>query len=100
MALENSGNYNFLKYIKPDLYELCLKMEEDLLVTPISMLAYSTRFLEYILYDIAKSKGYKVDTDIGFVNNIYELIKLDYIKFSFGDLLIKAYVFRIFYTQY
>lgn len=88
------GNYDFLKNIKPELYKLCLKMEEDLIITPVSMLAYSTRFLEYILYDIAKSKGYKVNTEIGFVKNIYELIQLNFIDFYFGDLLIKAYVFR------
>lgn len=94
MTSKNLDNYHFLKNIKPDLYKLCLKMEEDLLITPISMLAYSTRFLEYILYDVAKSNRYEVDREIGFVKNIYELIKLDYMNYPSGDLLIKAYVFR------
>ena len=90
----NSNNFIFLKDFRPELYKLSLKMEKDLLITPISMLAYSTRFLEYILYDIAKLNDYKVNKEIGFVNNVYELVQKDYIDFHFGDLLIKAYVFR------
>ena len=94
MASKNTTNYNFLKNFRPELYKLAVKMEEDLLITPISILAYGTRFLEYILYDIAKDNNYKVNRESGFVNNIYELIQLDYLEYYLGDLMIKAYVFR------
>ena len=63
-------------------------------MTPVSMLAYATRFLEYILYDIAKDNSHEVNRESGFVNNIYELIQLDYLEYYLGNLLIKAYVFR------
>ena len=92
--VNETNNYYFLKDFKPELYKLAVKMEEDLLITPVSMLAYSTRFLEYILYDIAESNDYEVDTDIGFVKNINELIQRDFIEFNFGYLLIKAYHYR------
>lgn len=94
MTSKNTTNYKFLKNFKPELFKLAEKMEEDLLVTPISILAYATRFLEYILYDIAKDNKYKVNRESGFVNNIYELIQLDYLEYYLGDLMIKAYVFR------
>ncbi|WP_298523421.1 hypothetical protein [uncultured Methanobrevibacter sp.] len=94
MSSINTTNYNFIKKFRPELYKLAVKMEEDLLITPVSMLAYSTRFLEYILYDIAKLNDYEVDKDIGFVKNIYDLIQQGFIEFDFGDLLIKAYYYR------
>ena len=94
MKAINTTNYNFLKNFRPELYKLAVKMEADLLIAPISILSYGTRFLEYILYDIARLNNYKVNKDSGFVNNIYELIQLGYLEFYLGDLLIKAYVFR------
>lgn len=94
MTSKNTTNYKFLKNFKPELFKLAEKMEEDLLVTPVSILAYATRFLEYILYDIAKDNKYKVNRESGFVNNIYELIQLDYLEYYLEDLMIKAYVFR------
>ena len=94
MKSNNTTNYNFLKNFKPELFKLAEKMEEDLLATPVSILAYATRFLEYILYDIAKDNNHQVNRESGFVNNIYELIQLDYLEYYLGDLMIKAYVFR------
>jgi len=94
MTSQNTTNYKFLKNFKPELYKLAVKMEEDLLIAPVSILAYATRFLEYILYDLAKYNDYEVNRESGFVKNIYELIQLDYLEYYLGDLLIKAYVFR------
>ena len=94
MKGKNTTNFRFLKDFRPELYKLAVRMEADLLVTPVSMLAYATRFMEYILYDIAKRNNYGVNRESGFVNNIYELIQQDFIEYSFGDLLIKAYHFR------
>lgn len=94
MKTNNTTNFIFLKDFKPELFKLAVNMEEDLLVTPISMFAYATRFLEYILYDIARLNNYEVNRDIGFVKNINELIQLGYLDNYFGDLLIKAYIFR------
>ena len=94
MASKNTTNYKFLKDFRPELYKLAVKMEEDLLIAPDSMLAYATRFLEYMLYHIAKSNDHEVNRESGFVNNVYELIQLDYLEYYLGDLMIKAYVFR------
>jgi len=94
MSSKNTTNFKFLKDFKPELYKLAVKMEEDFLLVPASMLAYATRFLEYILYDIARDNGHEVNRETGFVNNIYELIQLDYLEYYLGDLLIKAYHFR------
>ena len=74
MSKLNTTNYNFLKNFRPELFKLAVKMEEDLLITPISMLAYSTRFLEYILYDIARLNDYKITGKYGLTDNIFEII--------------------------
>lgn len=94
MTTKNTTNYIFLRDFKPELYKLAVKMEEDLLIAPVSMLAYATRFLEYILYDVAGSRNHEVNRESGFVNNIYDLIQMDYLEYYLGDLMIKAYHFR------
>ena len=43
MTSQNTTNYKFLKNFKPELYKLAVKMEEDLLIAPVSILAYATK---------------------------------------------------------
>ena len=69
MSSQNATNFRFLKDFKLELHKLAV---------PVSMLAYATRFLEYILYEMARDNGHEVNRETGFVNNIYELIQLDY----------------------
>lgn len=94
MVSKNTTNYKFLKDFKPELYKLAIKMEEDLLITPVSILAYSTRFLEYILHDIAGKCGYDADKKLGYVEKINELIRFGYVDGDFAQLLIDAYITR------
>ena len=69
MSSQNATNFRFLKDFKPELHKLAVL---------VSIISYSTRFLEYILYDMARDNGHEVNRETGFVNNIYELIRLDY----------------------
>lgn len=95
MTSKNTTNFKFLEEIRPELYELAVRMEEDLLVTPVSMLAYATRFLEYILHDVADENNYDVNTKAGFVDKVNQLIRFDYLSNSrhnnLPQLLIDAY---------
>ena len=99
MATKNTTNFIFLKEIKPDLYKLAVKMEEDLLITPISILAYATRFLGYILHDIADEYSYNVDQEkAGFIEKVNQLKRFNYLNNNLdnnlGQLLIDAYLER------
>lgn len=95
MLIEGTTNFIFLKGIKPELYKLAVKMEEDLLITPISILAYSTRFLEYIIHDIANKNNFNVDQEkAGFIEKVNQLIRFNYLDNNLGQLLIDAYLER------
>lgn len=94
MTSINTTNYNFLKNFRPELYKLTVKMEEDLLIAPISILAYSTRFLEYILHDIVKEYNYDINKKAGYVEKILELNRFGYKYPDFAQLLIDAYIAR------
>lgn len=99
METKNTTNFIFLKDIKPELYKLAVRMEEDLLITPISILAYATRFLEYILHDIADRNNYNVDQGKdGFVEKVNQLNRFNYLNNhldnNLGQLLIDAYLER------
>lgn len=95
MKSRKTTNFEFLEEISPELYGLAVKMEEDLLITPVSMLTYATRFLEYILHDIADECNYDVNTKDGFVDKVNQLIRSDYLSNSLHNnlpqLLIDAY---------
>ena len=95
MTSKNTTNFIFLKEVRPELYELTVKMERDLLIAPISMFAYATRFLEYILHDIADENNYDVNTKVGYVDKVNQLIRFDYLDNTLHNnlpqLLIDAY---------
>lgn len=95
MTTKNTTNFKFLKDEKPELYELALKMEEELLISPVSMLAYSTRFLEFILHDLANKYHYNANTKLGFVEKVNELIRFKHLDnnldYNLPQLLIDAY---------
>ena len=94
MTSINTTNYNFLKNFRPELYKLAIKMEDDLLIAPISILAYSTRFLEYILHDIVKEYNYDINKKAGYVEKINEVLRFGYEYTDFAQLLIDAYIAR------
>ena len=64
------NNFDFLEFDYPKLYEICYDMEKNFVKAPVSIYVYATRFLEYILYDIAKKCKKVVEKDKSFAENI------------------------------
>lgn len=93
MTSLNSKNFDFLCFDYPELYEICHDMEKNFVKAPVSIYVYATRFLEYLLHDIAKKCKKVVEKDKSFSENI-ENFKKAGLNDNLAAHLISAYTLR------
>lgn len=93
MTSFNSKNFDFLCFDYPELYAICYDMENNFVKAPVSIYVYATRFLEYLLHDIAKKCKKVVNQDKSFADNINNF-KMSGLNDNLAAHLISAYEFR------
>ena len=87
--------FDFLKDFNSEAYELALRIEDEITVSPASIKTHGTMFLECIVDDMLRrsgngnTKGYAT-----FSSQVRKLKEFDVIKYSFASQLINAYKLR------
>ena len=88
-------NFDFLKSFNNELYELGVKLEEDVLDAPRAVTADATLFLETLVKDIYRLSQKKLEKNlISFYKKIDNLYRLGVISYIFKNKLQDAYNLR------
>lgn len=88
-------NFDFLKNFNDELYELGVKLEEDVINSPRAVTADATLFLETLVKDIYKRSGKKLGENlISFYKKIDNLYRLGVISYIYKNKLKDAYNLR------
>ena len=88
-------NFDFLKEFNKELYEIGIKLEEDVLESPRAVTADATLFLENIVKDIYRLSNNKLDKNlISFYKKIDNLYRLGVISYFYKNKLQDAYTLR------
>ena len=89
------SNFDFLKNINEELYEIGIKLEEDVLKAPRAVTADATLFLEILVKDIYKHSKIKLGKiNKSFYKKINNLHKSGEISYIFKNKLLDAYTLR------
>ena len=89
------SNFDFLKNFNNELYELGLKLEEDVIEAPRAVTADATLFLEILVKDIYKLSKNRLDNDqISFYKKIDNLYRVGVISYIYKNKLQEAYNLR------
>ena len=95
------SNFDFLKSINQDLYQIGEKLEEDVLNSPRAATVDATLFLETLIKDICKRANKKCITTVPFYKKVEMLYRSNVITYSFKKKLLDAYNLRNkIHTQY
>ena len=88
-------NFDFLKSFNSELYEIGIKLEEDVLDAPRAVTADATLFLETLVKDIYRLSQKKLEKNlISFYKKIDNLYRLGVISYIFKNKLQDAYNLR------
>ena len=88
-------NFDFLKGFNKELYEIGIKLEEDVLESPRAVTADATLFLENIVKDIYRLSNNKLDKNlISFYKKIDNLYRQGVISYFYKNKLQDAYTLR------
>jgi hypothetical protein len=88
-------NFDFLKSMNVELYELGVKLEEDVINSPRAVTADATLFLEALVKDIYKKTKNKLESNlISFYKKIDNLYRLGAISYIYKNKLQDAYNLR------
>ncbi len=88
-------NFDFLKSFNDELYEIGVKLEEDVLDAPRAVTADATLFLETLVKDIYRLSQKKLEKNlISFYKKIDNLYRLGAISYIFKNKLQDAYNLR------
>ena len=88
-------NFDFLKSFNSELYEIGVKLEEDVLDSPRAVTADATLFLETLVKDIYRLSQKKLEKNLhSFYKKIDNLYRLGVISYIFKNKLQDAYNLR------
>ena len=89
------SNFDFLKSFNKQLYEIGVKLEEDVINSPRAVTADATQFLETLVKDIYKLSNNKLDSNlISFYKKIDNLYRAGEISYIYKNKLQEAYSLR------
>ncbi|MBQ2636317.1 MAG: hypothetical protein IJG09_06430 [Methanobrevibacter sp.] len=89
------SNFDFLKSFNNQLYEIGVKLEEDVIDSPRAVTADATQFLETLVKDIYKLSNNKLDSNlISFYKKIDNLYRSGEISYIYKNKLQEAYNLR------
>ena len=88
-------NFDFLKNFNNDLYEIGVKLEEDVLSSPRAVTADATLFLENLVRDIYRLSGNKLEKHLkSFYKKTDNLYRRGAISYIYKNKLLEAYNLR------
>ena len=88
-------NFDFLKNFNDELYEIGVKLEEDVLNSPRAVTADATLFLENLVKDLYRLSNNKLEKHlISFYKKIDNLYRLGVINYIYKNKLQEAYNLR------
>ena len=89
------SNFDFLKSFNKELYEIGVKLEEDVINSPRAVTADATQFLETLVKDIYRLSKNKLDSNlISFYKKIDNLYRSGEISYIYKNKLQEAYNLR------
>ena len=89
------SNFEFLKSFNKELYEIGVKLEEDVIDSPRAVTADATQFLETLVKDIYRISKNKLDSKlISFYKKVNNLYRLGEISYIYKNKLLEAYNLR------
>lgn len=89
------SNFDFLKNFNKELYEIGLKLEDDVIESPRAVTADATQFLENLVKDIYKLSNNKLENHlISFYKKIDNLYRSGVISYIYKNKLQDAYNLR------
>ena len=89
------SNFDFLKNFNNELYELGVKLEEDVLTSPRAVTADATLFLETLVKDMYRQSNNKMENRlISFYKKIDNLYRKGVITYIYKNKLQDAYNLR------
>lgn len=89
------SNFDFLKNINNELYEIGNKLEEDVINSPRAVTADATQFLETLVKDIYRQSNNKLESNlISFYKKIDNLYRMGVITYIYKNKLQDAYNLR------
>ena len=89
------SNFDFLKNFDKELYEICIKLEDDVIESPRAVTADATQFLEKLIRELYKLSNNKLDKNfISFYKKIDNLYRLGGISYIYKNKLKEAYTLR------
>ncbi len=88
-------NFDFLKNFNGELYEIGIKLEEDVISSPRAVTADATLFLENLVKDLYKISNIKLENHLkSFYKKIDKLYRLGIISYIYKNKLQEAYNLR------